>query len=137
MRRHLTSIVAATLLATGCVIGPSMSRNGGSGPAGAQLRVVSERSFVEGELLAVEDTVLLMLVDSTNIPSLRHAGRFARVPLWEIRNAPGVIRIKGPWTAEQRERYRRLSRYPFGVSATLERRLLARYGADSVIRVGR
>ena len=120
-------------LVSGCAIGPVPSGYPPAlGPAGAQLRLQVGRVFVVGELLAVEDTTLLLAVNAVGTPGGDSTAPLVRVPLRSIKTTAGLFHITGRWRDEDRYRYRPISRYPAGVPPELEHRLLAAFGADSV-----
>jgi hypothetical protein len=123
------ALEAFALLLVACAVGTT----GGSyepaqGPAGATvtLELTGQREMV-GELLAVEDTALLVRQDR----------QLVRVPLRLILSgkAPKVSFTGQLPAGEPRERLRLISRYPQGVSAELEARLLEAYGQSRVREV--
>lgn len=124
--RLLTSIGFGLLLvATACTVG-THARNyaPARGPAGAMVNLqLTDKSRSTGELLAVETGALLLLSDNQLI----------RVPLASVRrgSAPKVS-FNGSLRADTRERLRLISRYPQGVSSTLEGELLRGYGQSEV-----
>lgn len=130
MRLGLALFALAVLAA--CAVGTT----GGSyepakGPAGARvtLEVTGHREVI-GELLAVEDTSLLVLQER----------QLLRVPLPLVisGNAPKVSftgRTLMAKSDEARERLRLISRYPQGMSPELEARLLEAYGQSRVLEV--
>ena len=121
--------VLALLLVAACPIGTTgRGYAPAKGPAGATvtLELTGHRRIV-GELLAVEDTALLVLEDR----------QLVRVPLPLIvsGNAPKVSfngQTATGGLGEPGERLRLISRYPQGVSAELEERLLQAYGQSGV-----
>lgn len=121
--------VLALLLVAACPIGTTgRGYAPAKGPAGATvtLELTGHRRIV-GELLAVEDTALLVLEDR----------QLVRVPLPLIvsGNAPKVSfngQAATGGLGEPGERLRLISRYPQGVSAELEERLLQAYGQSGV-----
>ena len=129
--RPALGVFALGLLAA-CAVGTT----GGSyepakGPAGARVTLeVTDHREVVGELLAVEDTSLLVLQER----------QLVRVPLPLIAsgNAPKVS-FTGPTLMarrdESRERLRLISRYPQGMNPELEARLLEAYGQSRVLEV--
>jgi hypothetical protein len=117
---------AFALLLAACAVGTT----GGSyepaqGPAGATvtLEVAGQREMV-GELLAVEDTALLV----------RQERELVRVPFRLIISgkAPKVSFTGQLPAGEPRERLRLVKGYPQGLSAALEARLLEAYGQSRV-----
>jgi hypothetical protein len=124
--RLLTSIGFGLLLvATACTVG-THARNyaPARGPAGAMVNLqLTDKSRSTGELLAVETGALLLLSNNQLI----------RVPLASVRrgSAPKVS-FNGSLRADKRERLRLISRYPQGVSPSLEGELLRAYGQGEV-----
>jgi hypothetical protein len=94
------------------------------GPAGAILDLrFSDKSRARAELLAVEDSALLVVENA----------QLARVPLAQIRSARGPkVAFDSRLRSDTRERLRLLSRYPQGVSPEMEGRLLQAYGQSTV-----
>ena len=125
MRSSRPWLVSMMLLA-GCSVGTTVKNYApAKGPAGAQVRLeLKGPRQLAGELLAVEDSSLLVL----------SAGQFIRVPLRLIQSgtAPKLSFIGADLKREDRERLRLISRYPQGVSAELESRLLKAYGQTAV-----
>lgn len=128
MRAPLGLLIALPLLA-GCMVGTS-GRNyaPARGPAGATVSLeLPGKRVVQGELLAVEDTTLLVLEQQRPI----------RVAIAAIESgkAPRISFAGRTMSPATRERLRLVSRYPQGVSAELEARLLQAYGATGVGRI--
>ena len=125
--RSLLAVGSCLLVIAACTVG-THARNYGParGPAGAMvnLRMV-DKSRSTGELLAVEDSALLVLRDS----------QLVRVPLSQVRSgsAPKVS-FDGRLRGDRRERLRLISRYPQGVSPELEQRLRQAYGQGEARR---
>ena len=125
---HLVLLFALS----GCVLGGTVkSFAPAATPAGLDISVQLDRASYAGELLAVEDSALLLVVrhpnpDSTNVP------RLARIPTRRIRHVSGVINMRGTWGVRNANDYRPLARYPQGVNADLEARLAAAYGVPAV-----
>lgn len=113
------------LVATACTVGTHAKNYApAKGPAGAMVNLqFTDKSRSRGELLAVEPTALLVLRDS----------QLVRVPLSQVRrgSAPKVS-FDGNLRDDTRERLRLISRYPQGVSSTLEGELLRAYGQNEV-----
>ena len=126
MRTTVRWLVLPLLLAA-CSIGPSGKSYGpAKGPAGAAVEIELHRNGgIGGELLAVEDTTLMLVQNRQLI----------RVAI------PAVKSLRGPRISTRqldepmRRRLRLISRYPQGVSPDLEARLLRAYGAPAVRRV--
>ena len=128
MQPALRASVPLLLLAA-CAVGTTgRSYAPAKGPAGATvtLELTGEHQVV-GELLAVEDTTLLVLQER----------ELVRVPLPLITSgkAPKLSFTGQSLTGAPRERLRLISRYPQGVSAELEARLLEAYGQSGVREV--
>ena len=122
-----TIVTVVALLAAGCAGGQRLNRYPPAlGPAGVSISVGLDKHRVGGELLAVEDSTLLLITASRDAVSL------VRIPERAIQDVRAVDGITRSWTAELRERWRLLARYPAGVTRELERRLLVAYEADSV-----
>src|SRR5690606_29243048 len=88
--------------------------------------------FLAGELLAVEDTALLVAVRWPHPDSSASAPRLARIATRHIRAIDGPAPLRAAWHPKNRERYRLLSRYPQGVSASPEGELVAEVGPDAL-----
>ncbi len=128
MRTGLRPMIAPLLLAA-CMVGTSgRSYAPARGPAGAMVSLeLAGKPVVTGELLAVEDETLLVL----------QAQQLVRVAIASIESgkAPKVSFAGRSMSPDTRERLRLVSRYPQGVSAELEARLLQAYGATAVGRI--
>ena len=117
--------VGCCLIVAACTVG-THARNyqPARGPAGAMVNLeLLDKSRTRGELLAVEDSTLLLLRDS----------QLVRVPLSQVRSgrAPKVS-FNSRMRTGTREQLRLISRYPQGVSTELEGRLLTAYGQREV-----
>jgi len=126
MRRAL--VVAAVLLGlAGCYVGP---RDGtfapANGPRGITADLRLKGSRIQGELLEVQDTALLMLRDE----------RVLLVPLRAIRR--GRFGGRGAWVGggEVRgkvlTRLRLMSRFPAGLTPEMRTKLLAAQGQTDI-----
>lgn len=115
------------LLLAACSIGPSgKSYPPAKGPAGAAVEIELHRNGgIGGELLAVEDTTLLLVQNRQLI----------RLAIPAVKSLRGPRISTGQLDEPMRERLRLISRYPQGVSPDLEARLLGAYGAPAVRRV--
>lgn len=121
------------LLVAACSMGPRVNRFAPvRDPQGALARVTRGRVAFNAELLAITDSALLVLdTDAT------------RVTLVPYRAATGVtfpelpadywLRRGGAPSSHVREQLRLWSRFPAGVDAEMQRRLLAAYHQDSLI----
>ena len=126
MAANLRPLAGILLLLGACYVGPSVKRYAPAhGPAGAtvQLGLPGDRT-VGGELLAVEDSTLLLL----------EARQLVRVDIASIRSLRGPNISTRAFGDAERERLRLISRYPQGVSPELEASLLRAYGAGTVGR---
>jgi len=129
MRVALQTSMPLLFLAACSVGTTSRSYPPATGPAGATVTLeLTGKRHVVGELLAVEDTTLLVLQER----------ELVRVPLPLITSgkAPKLSFSGQSLTGEPRERLRLISRYPQGVGAELEARLLEAYGQSGVREVG-
>jgi hypothetical protein len=125
---RVLSIGVALLMLAACQIG-THARNYGpaKGPAGAMLNLrLADKSRVTAELLAIEDSALVVLRDS----------QLVRIRLVQVHSgsAPKVS-FDGRLRGNSRERLRLISRYPQGLSPELEARLLRAYAQDSVAEI--
>lgn len=127
----LTLVLA--LVCGGCRVGPRIEAvDAAHTPAGIATVVRTSKATYEGELLCVADDGLLLLV----------AERLTSVPFDAIEyvEARPVVRVRGRraelYSAEK-EKLRKCSRFPQGVSKELELALLSAYGQAEVIRVER
>jgi hypothetical protein len=127
-RAHRGGLAALILLAA-CSVGTSgRSYPPAQGPAGAIVTLgFTDRRTMTGELLAVEAGSLLLLEG-------REVVRVA-LPVVQSGKAPKVSFAGPTLDAATRERLRLISRYPQGVSADLEARLLEAYGLTAVREV--
>jgi hypothetical protein len=122
---------AAVLLLSGCTIGRSVTNFALSrAPAGAHVgvRLTTER-IVSGELLAVEDSALVVLADST--------ARITRIGMAQVGEADlaevGPIVWHGRFLSPARLTFaRNVSRYPQGVSPALLEELLQAYHQTTI-----
>ena len=128
MRAFLLPLTALLLLGA-CLVGTTgRSYAPAKGPAGATVSLdLTGRREVSGELLAVEESSLLVLQE-------RELVRVA-VALIESGKAPKISFSGEGLAGDTRERLRLVSRYPQGVSAELEARLLQAYGATAVRQI--
>jgi hypothetical protein len=129
MRRILGVVLVGVALA--CSVGPRPDRfPPARGPAGATIRLRlhrgRERPFLTGELLAVQDSALLVR-DSSAILLVPN-----RTVITGELLVSGGLSFTGRPTSAIRDRLRLLSRYPSGLSGALLGSLLAAYGRDSV-----
>jgi hypothetical protein len=115
------------LLLAACSIGTSgKSYPPAKGPAGAAVELgLAGKREVGGELLAMEDTTLLLVENRQLIRVHLTAITSLRAPKLLTRNL----------NERMRRRLRLISRYPQGVSPDLEARLLQAYGAPVVRRI--
>ena len=128
--KHALALLAATL---SCHVGPSIHNFEPAASAHgvqAYLRLGKHGTKVEGELLAVRDSTLLVLRDGE---------RVAVVPIRLIRSARfekvDVLMDSNRLRADDRERLRLFSRFPAGLTPELEAQLLAVYGQTAADQV--
>lgn len=132
MTRASMAAVVAAVVATGCVLGATPAKfRPAQTPGGIELSLRLEERLVSGEILAVEDSAFLMTVRTPD-PATGSLPRLARVPFRSIRHATGAVNLTPPWTHADLERVRLMARYPQGVNAALEARLVAAYAVDGV-----
>lgn len=118
-------LLSVTLLwAAACYHGPSLEKfEPAHVPDGidADLRLAHAR--VRGELLAVEDTALIVL-------SERHKVVLVSISKVKTGDFRALGTLLGPWkpTQDIMERLRLVSRFPAGLTLELRGRLLAAYG---------
>jgi hypothetical protein len=117
----------ALLLPAACSVGTTGKNYApGKSPAGASvmLELSGGRRTLSGELLAVEDSSLVV----------QSGGQLHRIPLRLIQSgkAPKLSFSGAGLKPPDREQLRLISRYPQGVSPELERRLLEAYGQTAV-----
>ena len=93
--KHPVQAGVLALMLTGCVLGPTVA---GYTPAntigGLELTVQLERRSITGELLAVEDTALMMVVRFPN-PDSSDTPRIARVATRRIQGITGAVSSTG------------------------------------------
>ena len=125
-------IIASTMLVLllGCYHGPSLHRFApAQGPEGiaADLRVKKTR--IQGELLEVQDSVLL----------IRSTDRIVSIPVRSIDHGSfeglGERLTRGVDAKDALIELRKLSRFPTGLSADARARLLAAYGQTTPVEL--
>lgn len=125
----------ALVASSGCHLGAPAERHPlASQPAGARMRVAVAEETLTGELIEVRPDTLLLLREGDRtlvaVPVARiEAGRVER-------GGPRGGVFRGTPSSRQLERWRPLSRYPQGVSATLMKELLDAYGQEEVETAG-
>ena len=106
-----------------CMVGPSTRRFApANGPKGIEADLVLKSGRIQGEVLEVQDTALLLLrVDRVVLVPLRaiRAGRFRGL---------GQVVEGGGASHGQLARLRLLSRFPAGLTPEIRTRLLRAYG---------
>ena len=124
--RTLVGRLAVPLALVGCFVGPSAKNYAPArGPGGAIVALVLSGSReLQAELLAVEDSTLLVLRG-------RELVRVAVAAIESVK-APKVSFNRSTLRGDTRERLRLISRYPQGVAPELEARLLEAYGRSGV-----
>jgi len=113
------------LLLAACYIGPGIDTFAPArGPRGvaAEVRLRDRGGEVKGELLAVEDSALLVLREQRIVRVPLHAISWARFP------QTNVLIDRRNLLPAQRDRLRQLSRFPAGVSPDVMARLLVAHG---------
>lgn len=124
MKRAVLAPILAVALA--CPIGPSVQKFvPAESPYGVQsdIRAGNRRTRIRGELLEVQDTMLLVLRDGARVTS---------VPIREIRSASfaklDVLIENGHLSGGGLDRLRLVSRFPAGLRPEIAAQLLAAYG---------
>ncbi len=129
----LTRTLVLALVCGGCSVGPRIEAvDAAHTPAGIATVVRTSKATYEGELLCVADDGLLLLV----------AERLTSVPFDAIEDvdARPFLRVRGrrsELSSKEKEKLRKCSRFPQGVSKELELSLLSAYGQAEVTRVER
>lgn len=121
-----TRYLGPVLLGLACSVGPRAEKFAPArGPGGAEVRLElgREKRLAVGELIAIQDTALLIRRDSVielvSLASIRRGAATA--------SGSRAVFSRKP-TPATRERLRLLSRYPNGVTPELLRQLLDAYG---------
>lgn len=126
---RILGVVAVALIAAACPVGTPAGRFAPArGPAGvvADLRLV-ERGRVQGELLAVTDSALVIRDSAIALV------RYASIREGAFRQVVGVaFNRRAPRRGDQ-ERLRRVSRFPQGLSPELLQRLLQAHGQSEPV----
>jgi hypothetical protein len=125
---HLFRVTPILLLLAACMVGTrAQNYQPAKGPAGATINLeLTDRQKLSGELLAVEDTSLLVL----------RGKELVRVALPRIRRASAPrVGFRTRMNDRIREQLRLISRYPQGVTPELEARLLQAYNQAAVVSV--
>ena len=130
MKRPALFLIVLLALA-GCRFGPSLKNfEPAHSPGGAEAILMLDLRNLRGELLALRDDGLVVLAKDELVfvpfEAIQH-GRLAQKGAF-IRNGSAP-------DERARERLRLLSRYPQGLSADVEARLLAAYGQDELTTV--
>lgn len=130
--RHLRQVIGVLLLAApACHLGMTAEKFEPAIEPGAATIVIDighRRPRLEAELLAVQDSALLVLDDSIiKLVPLR----LIRIAELEERGANATI-YHGSLKGRNRERLRLLSRYPQGVTPDLMTHLLSAYSQAAV-----
>lgn len=127
MRRYIG--ISSVLLVAACYHGPSIYKFAPvQGPAGidADLRLRT-KTVIQGELLEVQDSALIILTDSNRVVSVVvsaiRRGRFDTL---------GDLIADGDTPKSALAKLRNFSRFPSGLSPELRARLLAAYGQTAV-----
>lgn len=132
MPRLVSVLLVLSVAITGCVLGSRVATfPPAQTPGGVDVTLRFGSSQLAGELLAVEDTSLLIAVRWPN-PDSSNTPRLARVATRGIRAVAGPVSTRQGWAKSDPVRFRNVARYPQGVSTALEARLVAAYAVDSV-----
>jgi len=120
--------MSSVLLLAACYHGPSIYKfRPVQNPNGIAADLRLHETRVRGELLAVQDSMLIVLTDSNTIVSVPaseiRAGRFDKL---------GEIIGEGMKTESALAKLRPFSRFPTGLTPELRTRLLAAYGQTEV-----
>jgi hypothetical protein len=107
-------------------------------PEGVTVAASGRQGSIQGELLEVRDTAMVLLVT----PVGGGAARVVLLPYAAIREArlldmdkKDMLRDGQPPAASQSQRFRRLSRFPQGLSEALLRQLLDAHGQAELERI--
>lgn len=125
----LRSILLSGMVLLGaCSHGPSLQKfEPAHAPGGIEADLRLAHAQVRGELLAVQDTALIVLSDERKI---------VLVPVSKVKlgNFGDLGTLIGDWKPgrDTMERLRLLSRFPAGLTPELRGRLLAAYGQTEV-----
>ena len=138
MRRLMFAALVATPL-FGCHLGPRLDRYPVAvRPEGVTVAASGRHGSIQGELLEVRDAGVVLLVT----PVGGGASRVVLLPYVAIREARllglhknDTLRDGQPPAAGQRQRFRKLSRFPQGLSEELMRQLLDAYGQAELERI--
>ena len=131
MAPPIVTVVALASLASGCSYGMTADRfKPAREPAGVAVHLQTSAGTLSGELIEVTDSALVVLAGKTLRKVPFSAVASGRVDQTNITIAAGQI----PQLV-LRERLRRLSRYPQGLSPELLRALLAAYGQSELAGV--
>lgn len=112
-------------------------------PDGTRIRIVTtSRATIDGELVAADDSALVVRGDSifvaVPVDAIGSVSTTSARVRWvrdtRYRNQPGMASVPGGPANFPIERLRLLSRFPQGMSPEIERRLLARYRQAEVRR---
>jgi hypothetical protein len=126
----LLSLVAVGAL-TGCPVGANLGTfEPAQRPGGITVEVtlLKSKTPISGELLAVQDSAFLVLnLERTKIVRIKEAA------IRRVKASYGSF--IAPVRAFERDRIRAASRYPKGVGAELEKKLLDAYRLNSVTMV--
>lgn len=131
--RALTLLAIAILPAAACHVGPDVANYPpANSPYGVTGSFVVGKATVEGELLAVGDSTFVLLRDHQVLELPFAAISSARFPQVHIR-----IDGEAQPSYELLARLRMVSRFPQGLSAELERKLLEAYGQTAPTVLGK
>jgi len=123
--RRASAVFIVCWGAVACYVGPNVARFApATGPRGIAVDLRLDSAQVQGELLEVQDSALLVLrADRVVLVRLAaiHVGNFAQ---------RGTLVVNGGFVIGSKEaaKARLLSRYPAGLTPAIKTRLLAAYG---------
>ena len=135
----MKKLLILLVLGAACALGPRASRHPiAKGPDGSPIRITLQGQHptytqqLDGELLAVSDTGLWVLVDRHQLTFVP----YSVVASAELRET-GAPYYEGaaPPPKDLAERFRLESRFPQGLSPDLLRKILEAYGASSAVVV--
>jgi hypothetical protein len=129
MTRMSTTVLLVALLA-GCNVGPRGDATAlALSPRGALIELVTRSGELEGELLEVRDDGVVLLTGAGQVTLVAHDA----VRRATVENGPRGLTGFNMRSGPTRERLRRLSRFPQGLSPEVEARLLSTYGQSSLV----
>ena len=126
--RRLLSISSAVIIVAACYHGPAVGKfRPAQAPNGIAADLTLRETDVSGELLAVQDSALIVLTTLGKIV-LAPAAAIQRGQFGQL----GVLLGPGENRQQALERLRYFSRFPSGLTPDLRTRLLAAYGQTEI-----